>query len=226
MYANAFVQGPAERLPQARYAEREEAKERAKRLYLRGLNLLYRGLELKYPGFSASFQGGTLGEFLPKMTIKDIPALYWSAAGGLSAFSLNPFDMTLGVRIPEFLALVNRAYELNPDYNSGALDEFLLLFHASIPESMGGDKSKIDFHYQNALEKSQGGSAGTYVSYAQAVLIPAQNYDKFKELLDTALAIDVNKNPSTRLVNILAQQKARYLLDSAYMFFIGLDDDW
>jgi predicted anti-sigma-YlaC factor YlaD len=227
MYANAFVQGPAERLPQSMYAEKEAAKARSKSLYLRGLDLLYRGLELKYPGFSASFKNGTLQSILSKMNNKDIPALYWSAAAGLMSFSLNPFDMSLGVRIPEFYALVNRAYELNPDYNNGALDEFLLLFHASIPESMGGDKSKIEIHYQKALEKSGGTSAGTYVSYAQAVLIPAQNYDKFKELLDTALAIDVNKNPSTRLVNILAQQKARYLLDSAYMFFIGLDnDDW
>jgi predicted anti-sigma-YlaC factor YlaD len=227
MYANAFVMGPAEQLPQVRYAEREAAKERAKRLYLRGLNLLYGGLELKYHGFSESFQKGTLQSYLVKMNKSDVPALYWSAAAGLSAFSLNPFDMALGVRIPEFYALVNRAYELNPGYNEGALDDFLLLFHASIPESMGGDKSRVEIHYQRAIEKSGGCSAGTYVSYAQAVLIPAQDYDKFKELLDTALAIDVNKNPSTRLVNVLAQQKARYLLDSAYMFFIGLgNDDW
>jgi predicted anti-sigma-YlaC factor YlaD len=228
MYANAFVQGPAEQYPQSRNAEREAAKVRAKNLYLRGLHTLYRGLELKYPGFSASFVNGTMPEFLAKMKKEDIPAMYWSAAAGLSAFSLNPFDMELGVRIPEFYSLVERAYTLDPYYNKGALDEFLLLFHASIPDSMGGDKSKVDVHYSRALEKSKGQSAGTYVSYAQSVMIPAQNYDKFKELLETALAIDVNKDTSSRLVNILAQRKARYLLDSAYMFFIDLDSgfDW
>jgi predicted anti-sigma-YlaC factor YlaD len=228
MYANAFVQGPAERLPSSMYAEREAAKGRSKKLYLRGLDLLYRGLELKYPGFAGSYQQGKLPAILAKMKKDDVPALYWSAAAGLSAFSLNPFDMELGVRIPEFYLLVERAYELDPDFNSGALDEFLLLFHASIPENMGGDKSKIDVHYQRALEKSKGLSAGTYVSYAQSVSIPAQDYDKFKELLETALSIDVDANPSTRLVNILAQQKARYLLDSAAMFFINFDSgfDW
>jgi predicted anti-sigma-YlaC factor YlaD len=96
---------------------------------------------------------------------------------------------------------------------------------------MGGDKSKIDVHYNRALQKSKGLSAGTYVSYAQVVSIPAQDYGKFKELLETALAIDPNIEPSTRLVNVMAQQKARYLLDSADLFFIvdsgsGWDDEW
>lgn len=226
MYANAFVQGPAEQLPASMYAERDAAKERSKKLYLRGLDLLYRGFELKYPGFSAAFGKGTLPDTLEKMKKEDVPALYWSAAAGLSAFSLNPFDMELGVRLPEFYALVQRAYELDPDFNSGALDEFLLLFHASVPENMGGDKSKIDVHFQRALEKSGGNSAGAYVSYAQAVLVPVQDSEKFKELLEKALSIDADKNPSTRLVNIISQKKARYLLDNINLFFIIDDSDW
>jgi len=228
MYANAFVQGPAERLPQSMYNERTEAMKRSKSMYLRGLNILYRGLELKYPGFSNSFKEGKLPEILKKMNKNDIPALYWSAAAGLSAFSLDPFDLDLGVRIMEFYALVERAYEMDPNYNQGALDEFLLLFNASVPGGMGGDITKVDVYFQRALEKSKGLSAGTYVAYAQAVCIPVQNYDKFKDMLDKALAIDVNANPSNRLVNIISQQKAQYLLDNAGRYFIllGSDDDW
>ncbi|GHV95924.1 lipoprotein [Spirochaetia bacterium] len=228
MYGNAFVQGPAELLPRNQFAQRQAALERAKKFYLRGLNLLYRGMELKYPGFGAAHQNGTLPQLLAKMKKNDVPSLYWSAAGGLSAFSLNPFDMDLGVRVQEFLALVTRAYELDPDFNNGALDEFFVLFHASVPESMGGDKSKVETHYRRALEKSRGLSAGPYVSYAQAVSIPAQDYDTFKACLDTALAIDPDEDPSNRLVNIISQRKARYLLDSAALFFINLDtgDDW
>ena len=228
MYANAFVQGPAEQFPRSMYAERQTAMERAKKLYIRGMDLLYRGLELKYPGFDGAFQNGSLAAVLARMKKADVPALYWAAAAGLSAFSLNPFDMELGVRIPEFYAFVERAYELDSDFNSGALDEFFLLFHASVPQAMGGDKSKVEIHYQRALEKSGGLSAGPYVSYAQSVSIPAQDYDKFKELLDAALSIDPDKNPANRLVNTLSQRKARYLLDSAALFFIDFDtgDDW
>jgi predicted anti-sigma-YlaC factor YlaD len=158
----------------------------------------------------------------------DVPALYWSAAAGLSAYSLYPLDMDLGVRIPEFFALVERAYELDPDYSSGALDEFLFLFYASVPQALGGDKAKAEIHYQKALEKTKGLSAGTYVSYAKAISIPAQDYDTFKKLLDTALSIDPDKAPSNRLINTISQRKARYLLNSAAQLFVdfGGDDDW
>jgi len=228
MYANAFVQGPAEMLPRYMYAERQAANERAKKLYIRGLDLLYRGLELKYPGFGGAFQNDSLPVFLARMKKADVSALYWSAAAGLSAYSLNPFDMELGVRIPEFHALVLRAYELDPNFNTSALDEFFFLYYASLPEGMGGDKELVEVYFQRALEKTKGLSAGLYVSYAQAVSIPAQDYDKFKEMLDTALSIDPDREPSLRLVNILAQRKARYLLDSAALFFINFDsgDDW
>jgi len=229
MYANAFVQGPAERLPQSMFQERMAAIERSKRMYLRGLHILYRGLDLKYPGFSGAFPDEEKFQgILAKMKKEDVPALYWSAAAGLSAFSLDPFDLDLGIRIMEFYSMVERAYELNPDYNNGALDEFLMLFNAAVPSGMGGDASKVDTYFQRALEKSKGTSVGAYVAYAQAVCIPAQNYDKFKEMIDKALEIDVNANPSSRLANIISQEKAQFLLDSAGRFFIflGSDDDW
>lgn len=228
MYANAFVQGPAEMLGQARFLERQAAMERAKNLYLRGFHILYGGLELKYPGFSDAHKNGRLPEMLSRMRREDVPALYWSAAAGLSAFSLDPFDLDLGLRITEFYALVERAYELDPNFNQGALDEFLMIFHASVPAGMGSDITMVETHFQRAIEKSSGLSAGAYVAYAQAVCIPNQNYAKFKEMLELALSIDVNINPSNRLVNIISQRKAQHLLDSASQFFVILDtdDDW
>jgi hypothetical protein len=80
-----------------------------------------------------------------------------------------------------------------------------------------------------ALEKSGGALASPYVSYAQAVAIPAQDYETFKTNLETALAVDVDEDPANRLVNVLAQRKARFLLDSAVYYFADLeeeDDDW
>ncbi|MDR1318909.1 MAG: TRAP transporter TatT component family protein [Treponema sp.] len=228
MYSNAFVQGPAEMLPRDKHAERQAAMERAKKLYLRGTDILYGGLERKYPGFIGASQRGDLPAILAKMKKADVPYLYWSAAGCLSAYSLNPFDMDLGVRIPEFINLANRAYELDPDFGGGSLDDFFVLLYASIPEAMGGSKQKAEIHYRRALEKSKGLLAGPYVSYAAAVSIPAQDYDTFKSNIDAALAVDPDADPANRLVNVISQRKARYLRDSAALFFIDFDtgEDW
>jgi predicted anti-sigma-YlaC factor YlaD len=225
MYANAFVQGPADLLPRIQYAEKQQAFARAKKLYLRGAGILYGGLEKKYPDFKGAVEAGNLPSALEKMKKADVPSLYWTAAGYLAAFSLNPLDVELGWKIPELIAMIDRAYELDPDFNSGSLDDFYVLFHASVPESMGGDKSRVETHYRRALEKSKGLLAGPYVSYAQAVSIPGQDYATFKKNLETALAIDPDVDKSNRLVNVLTQRKARYLLDSAPLLFLDLGDD-
>jgi predicted anti-sigma-YlaC factor YlaD len=230
MYANAFVQGPADMMGLEQFEEREAAKERAKRFYIRGTDILYRALDAKYPGdkktpkFSeATVEAGTLDPILKKMKKDDVALLYWSVAGGLSAYAIDVFDFALGVRIPEMTAMIARAYELDPDFNNGALDEFYILFYSALPEMLGGDKALAEAHYRKALEKTKGQSAGTYVSYAQSVCVPAQDYESYKENLERALAVDVDADPSNRLVNIINQRKARYLLDEAYIYFSFLD---
>jgi predicted anti-sigma-YlaC factor YlaD len=229
MYANAFIQGPAEFLPVTEYETRLAALERAKKFYLRGADILYGGLDKKYSGFSeASSQDGTLDPYLARMKKKDVPLLYWTAAGYLSAYSLDPFDLALGRRVPDLMFLIDRAYALDPDFNHGALDEFYILALSSLPESMGGDKTRVEEHFHRALEKSQGRMAGPYVSYAQSVLIPAQDYDSFKAYLEKALALDVDADPGSRLMNLISQRKAQNLLDTASDYFIDIDtgEEW
>jgi predicted anti-sigma-YlaC factor YlaD len=223
MYANAFVQGPAETLPPEEYTAKAGQLERARGLYLRGAALIEGGLEKKYPGLNAA-RGAELLPFLAGLTAEDVPALYWLSAGALSAYALNPFDLDLGMRVPQLKSLIDRAYELDPDFNSGALDDFYLLFYASIPEGMGGDKALAKIHYTRALEKSGGLSAGTYVSYAK-IAVAGQDYESFKSCLEAALAIDVNANPANRLQNVLSQRRARHLLDHAGDYFIDLETD-
>ncbi|MDR1058911.1 MAG: TRAP transporter TatT component family protein, partial [Treponema sp.] len=226
MYANAFVQGPAEMLPVDRVDDYYAATARAKKLYIRGADIILSGLDKKYPGWKDAAENETLDQYLGKTKKEDVPALYWTVAGLLSAYSMDVFDFELGMRLPELTAMIKRAYELDPDFNRGALDEFFILFYSSIPEGLGGDPSMVEPHFQKAVEKSGGLSAGPYVSYAQSVCRPAQDYKSFKEYLEKALAIDVDADPANRLVNVLAQKKARYLLDTASdIFLVGAEDE-
>ncbi|MDR0401337.1 MAG: TRAP transporter TatT component family protein [Treponema sp.] len=223
MYANAFVQGPAEFLPSFRYEERRTARERAKKLYIRGIAILRRGLEIKYPGINDAPEE-ELASYLGKLKKQDVPLLYWTAAGTLSAFSLDPFDYSLGRETPRCMAYIARAYELDPGFNSGALDDIYILAYASLPPAMGGDPSRAEFHFAKSLERSGGKLAGPYVSYAQAAALPAQNYAAFRSNLQQALEIDLDADPPNRLANILAQRKARELLNRAGDYFFLNED--
>jgi len=220
MYANAFVQGPAETLPQTEWQAREESLKRAKQLYLRGNAILYRALNQKYPGFNeAAAKEETLQTFVKKFKKEDTALLYWAVAGGLAAFSLDILDFDLAARIPEWKLMIERAYELDPNFGGASLEEFLILFYGSLPELMGGDKERAKTHYQRALEKTGGNSPGAYISYAQSICVPARDYDTFKDCLEKALAINPDADPSTRLVTIISQRKARWMLDNAWNYF-------
>ena len=223
MYANAFVQGPADMLdPIDDYFAWDEGRERARLLYLRGYEHLSNALERKFPGFNnARVEDGTLAPILNRFRIDDVPLLYWTVAGGLSAYSLDPFgDFDLGMRLREWEAMMARAYQLNPEFNNGAIDEFYIQFYASAAaDILGLDKSLAETHFHRAVERSGGLAAGPYVSYAMAITVPAQDHDAFVEYLEMALAIDPEDDPSNRLLNIINQRRARHLLDTAYQHF-------
>jgi predicted anti-sigma-YlaC factor YlaD len=229
MYANAFIQGPAEMLPNGEWRLRESELKRSKQLYLRGLEILYGALDLKFKGFSKTGSDEkAFAALLKKCKKEDAGLLYWAVAGGMAAYSLDIFDFDLGTRLPEWGMMIQRAYQLNPDYNGAAMDEFLLLYYASLPEVMGGDKERAKEHFKRALEKTGGRATGAYISYAQSICVPAQDYDTFADCLKKALAVDPDVDASTRLVTIINQRKAGWLLDNAYHYFsfLPIPDDF
>jgi predicted anti-sigma-YlaC factor YlaD len=67
--------------------------------------------------------------------------------------------------------------------------------------------------------------ASPYVALATSVCVAEQDIGKFKELLNKALAIDIEARPQHRLANILTQRKARWLLDHIDNYFLLDEED-
>jgi len=229
MYANAFVQGSAEKLAHYEWQQREAALARAKQLYLRGIAILDNALEARHRGFRQAMANEEVRDsFLRRFRREDVGLLYWAVAGGLSAYSIDLLNFELSARIPEWNAMIHRAYELDPNFGGWALNEFFIIFYASLPEVLGGNLELARHHFRLAVEKSGGTSTSAFLSYARNIDIPAQDYDNFRYNLEKALAIDVDVNVSTRLVNIINQRKARWLLDNAWLYFsfLPIPDDF
>lgn len=226
MYANAFVQTPADMMSEWEFEEQSKQYNRAKKLYIRGRNYIFDALELKYPGFKNSIKEKTLPDFIKQFEEEDIDYLYWGSAGWFAAIAINVFDLELTIEIPMAKAMMDRAYELNPDYGDGTIDDFYILYYASVTPDMGGSIEKAFFHFEQAVEKSEGLSAGPYVSLATTVYMQRQNVDAFIETLEKALAIDVDVKPEIRLLNVIMQEKARWYLEHLdYFFLIESEED-
>jgi predicted anti-sigma-YlaC factor YlaD len=224
MYANAFLQTPAAMLPEAEYKKQEFDYNRAKNLYLRGRDIILTGLENKYPGFQDALLKRNYGKALERTTRKDISLLYWTGAGWLGAYAIDPFDMDLGMTLPAAAALMDKVLQLDPNYAAGAIHEFYILYYGSLPEYMGGSLQKARDHYNQAIAISKGKSATPYLSLATAVTVKEQNIKEFRHLLEKALKIDPEAAPENRLVNILNQRKAQWLLEHAEDYFLETEE--
>jgi predicted anti-sigma-YlaC factor YlaD len=220
MYANAFVETPAEMTPRREAEERDYLLARAKNLYLRGRDILFVALEKKNPAIRRQLKDRQYKEAMAPFGKADCDLLYWTALGWLAAFSVNPLDMTLGQTVPQTRAIIERVQALQPDYGGGALDSFYVGYYGSLPGYLGGDAAKARAHFARAQERLGKTDTSPLMALATSVSVNEQNAAEFKDLLGRVLAFDPESSPSTRLVNILNQRKARWLLDHIDDFFI------
>jgi predicted anti-sigma-YlaC factor YlaD len=223
MYANAFVQTPADMTPRRELETKEFLLARAKNLYLRGRDILFVGLEKRNPQIRGQLKERKYKEAMAPFKKEDASLLYWTAVGWVAAFAVNPFDMTLGQTLPQTAAMMARVAELDPGFNLGALQVFYVSYYGSLPEYMGGDAAKAREHFAKAQAISGTKDTSALMALATTVSINEQNAGEFKKLLGQVLAFDPDKSPENRLANILNQRKARWFLAHIDDFFFELE---
>lgn len=224
MYANAFVQTPADYIPETQFQKKNLEYLRAKKFYLRGADYVMQSLDTAYKGFAeamAHYTEDKSAAFLARCKAADVESLYWAGCGILGAFALDPMDTDVFTSVPGAVAMLERAAELYPGFNAGAIWETLTAFYAAAPESLGGGADKAEDAYQRTLELSGGQRPSVYVLYAQSFCIPAQDSAGFDEALRKALEIDSANQPNNKLTITLSQEKARWLQKMKGDYFLG-----
>lgn len=136
MYANAFIQTPADMLPADEYEKQGEMNLRAKKLFLRGRDYVLKSMEAGHEGFLKALYADDFETALAGMKKEDADNLYWASAGWLAAFSINPFDIAITVEMPKVLAMLSKLLELDEAYGKGGLHDLLISVQASLPEEL------------------------------------------------------------------------------------------
>jgi predicted anti-sigma-YlaC factor YlaD len=223
MYANAFVQTPADMTPRRELETKEFLLARAKNLYLRGRDILFVGLEKRNPRIRQQLKERRYKEAMAPFKKEDVSLLYWTAVGWVAAFAVDPFDMDLGQTLPQTAAMMERVAELEPGYGHGSLHTFYVNYYGSLPDYLGGDAAKAREHFAKAQAIAGESDTSALMALATTVCVKEQNGEEFKKLLGQVLAFDPDKSPENRLVNILNRRKAGWLLAHIDDFFIELE---
>ncbi len=225
MYSYAFVQVPAEEMSYNELAEKEEMLQRSKHLYLRGRDYILRAISVRHPHFEEKINEGDFTAAFKGISTRDTSYLYWAGMSWMAAIGADKSDVSLALDIPKAVACVRKAMDLKDSYGEGAAHDFFVKYYGSMPAAMGGSEEKAREHFALALKYSRGTKISPYLALATTVCVKTQNESEFKALLDTALKINVNKSVNNRLMNILDQQKARWLLDHTGDFFLSTKGD-
>jgi len=218
-YAYAFPEQDSDRLEDEDLARSRAEAARARGLYRRARTYGLRGLELRHPGLTAALSEDPRGA-VADTAAEDVPFLYWTAASWGLGLSLSKDDPAELLALPAVEALIDRALELDPDWNQGAIHAFLITYEKSRIGAGREWQERTRVHFQRAVELCAGRLAAPYVAYAEAV--PLQNQDKhaFESLLGQALALDVGAQPDARLENEIARARARWLLSRSDDLFL------
>ena len=210
-YGVAFIAEDADRVEDKDVQAGKVLRNRARRMFLRARGYGLDAMDQAIPGARAILLGTDRDKramMLQRTTKKDVPAMYWLAAAWGEAIANAKDDMQLVGDLPIVAQLMKRALALDESWEEGAIHEFFITYDAA----QGEGKAAAKKHFERAIELSHNKKLAPYVTYAEDVCVDSQDKKEFVRLLDKVLAFDVDSDPDHRLVNILAQRRARWLM--------------
>ena len=115
---------------------------------------------------------------------------------------------------------MDRALELDESYDRGAIHTFLVIYEMSRQGAPGDPAARARKHFDRTMALSEGKNAAPLVALAEAAAVKTQDVKEFESLLNRALAINPDANPDTRLLNVVMQRRARWLLSRKAELFL------
>ena len=210
-YAYAFVQQDADEMEEKNVAAAAALRQRAGRLYLRAHNYGLRGLAVAHPDFPVLLRRNPRTA-VQVCTSADVPLLYWTAASWCAAIAAAKDQPALIAELPMAEALIDRALVLDETYDHGAIHVFFITFEMARVGAGGDPVARAEQHFNRALALGGGTQVSPLVAFAEAVCVQRQDRARFQAILNQALAIDPDAQPGSRLLNLVMQRRARWLL--------------
>lgn len=203
-YAGGFIEDPVR-------AQRLSAHgfDYARRATCIDLRALCRTMDQPFEAFQAEV--GRAGA-------KDVGTLYALATSWAGRIQANSSDWKAIADIPRVEVLLERVVALDPKYMNGEPYMYLGVMATLRPASLGGKPEEGKADFEKALALSGGRNQMVRVLYAKQYARLVFDKDLHDRLLNEAIAADPHA-PGLTLINVIAQQQARQLLESGKDFF-------
>ena len=171
----------------------------------------------KYPEFELWLSEK---DYKIKFEHDNIYELYWLAAaygGAIRASRGNPFEL---IQLPRVGKLLKAAMSLDPGWNRGTLYSAMISYTATRSDLTGETLiDSVTKYYELAVSSSDSMDASPFVSFAENIDKRFQYKSEFTRKLEYVSGMNVNQDQDLRLGNIIAQERAKWLLTKTDEYF-------
>ena len=152
------------------------------------------------------------------MTVKDVPALHALGAAWTGWIKNRVDDWNAVAEISRVEAVMRRVAQLDEFYQDGEAHMYLGIYSTLLPPALGGKPELGRTHFERALEISGNRNLMVKVAYARRYARLVFDRKLHDRLLKEVLAADPHVRGHV-LINMVAQQQARELLEGADDYF-------
>ena len=203
-YAGGFIEDPerARRLS-------DHAFDYAKRATCITLPALCKSLDAPFEAFEVA---------VANVGARNVGTIYVLATSWAGRIQSHSSDWSAIADIPRVQALLERVVALDPKYRDGEPYMYLGVMLTLRPASLGGKPEEGKADFEKALALSGGKNQMVRVLYAKQYARLVFDRELHDRLLNEAIAADPHA-PGLTLINVIAQQQAKQLLESGKDFF-------
>ncbi len=202
------------------FVEDNDAR-RAAQLYLRARDFALRLAKAQNTAFAELINtpASDLPQKLSQAKKNDVPALFWAGFSWSSYINLSLEDPQAIMDLAKVEAIMKRIMELDSSYFYGASYLFFGSLYGQKPPLLGGDPEKARTYFEKNIQLTQGKFLLSYVYAARFYAAKTLNEQLFDTYLQKVLDSPENLLPEMRLLNQVAKQKARHLLNQKEELF-------
>ena len=165
--------------------------------------------QLEYASFVAALSG------IHKSVV---PSLYTYAVAWAGWIDSRQDNWHAVANVPKVEAIMEKVVDLDEGYEYGGAHLYLGVLSMLLPPALGGRPEEALKHFNRALELSHGRNLMVKVAIAERYARPLFDQSLHDRLLQEVLA-NSSAQPGFTLMNVLAKEKARSLLDSSDEYF-------
>ncbi|MBD3165481.1 hypothetical protein GF324_02695 [bacterium] len=193
---------------------------RARMLYERGRDYANRWLILKFDTDLLALK--RLDDFtavVNELPDKAVPGVFWFANGWAQSILLSLVDVQAVAKLPYAETAMRFVLERDETFYYGGAHMFFGSYYGARPRMLGGDPEKAKEHFDRQREITGGEFLiGQYLELRYVALMTLDE-EHARELIDEILSFDLDRRPEIRLVNRVAQDKAREIESDFEEFF-------